>query len=63
MFESIVTDLLTRFLGKYIKNLDGQQLKLGIWGGDVKLYNLEFQPEALKGLNLPVAVLRGGQLI
>lgn len=29
----MVADLLNRFLGDYVENLDRSQLKLGIWGG------------------------------
>lgn len=33
VFESIVTDLMNRFLGDFIENLDHKQLNIGIWGG------------------------------
>jgi vacuolar protein sorting-associated protein 13A/C len=33
VFESIVADILNRFLGDYVENLDQSQLKIGIWGG------------------------------
>lgn len=33
VFESVVTDVLNRFLGDYVENLDSKQLKIGIWGG------------------------------
>uniref|UniRef100_A0A8C4TAX7 Chorein N-terminal domain-containing protein n=1 Tax=Erpetoichthys calabaricus TaxID=27687 RepID=A0A8C4TAX7_ERPCA len=33
VFESLVVDLLNRFIGDYVENLDKSQLKLGIWGG------------------------------
>lgn len=33
VFESIVADLLNRFVGEYVENLDKTQLKIGIWGG------------------------------
>lgn len=33
VLESVVADLLNRFLGDYVENLDKSQLKLGIWGG------------------------------
>lgn len=33
VFESLVADLLNRFLGPYVENLDASQLKLGIWSG------------------------------
>lgn len=33
VFETIVADVLNRFLGDYVENLDRSQLKIGIWGG------------------------------
>lgn len=33
VFENIVADLLNRFLGSYIDNLNASQLNIGIWGG------------------------------
>jgi vacuolar protein sorting-associated protein 13A/C len=47
MFEGVVTAILNKFLGSYIKNLDSSQLKLGIFGGDVALKDLEVKPDAL----------------
>lgn len=35
VFESIVADILNRYLGEYVENLDKGQLKIGIWGGKV----------------------------
>uniref|UniRef100_A0A671TE89 Vacuolar protein sorting 13 homolog A n=1 Tax=Sinocyclocheilus anshuiensis TaxID=1608454 RepID=A0A671TE89_9TELE len=32
VFESVVVDVLNRFLGDYVVNLDSSQLSLGIWG-------------------------------
>ncbi|CRL03734.1 CLUMA_CG016582, isoform A [Clunio marinus] len=32
VFESIVADILNRYLGEYVENLDKGQLKIGIWG-------------------------------
>uniref|UniRef100_A0A8C4GTN9 Vacuolar protein sorting 13 homolog A n=1 Tax=Dicentrarchus labrax TaxID=13489 RepID=A0A8C4GTN9_DICLA len=47
VFESLVVDVLNRFLGDYVVNLDSSQLKLGIWGGDAILTNLEIKENAL----------------
>lgn len=33
VFESLVVDLINKYLGDYVENLDRSQLKLGIWGG------------------------------
>uniref|UniRef100_A0A182FL84 Vacuolar protein sorting-associated protein 13 n=1 Tax=Anopheles albimanus TaxID=7167 RepID=A0A182FL84_ANOAL len=65
VFESIVADVLNRFIGEYVENLDKKQLKIGIWGGDVVLNNLILKQSALKELDLPVTTLYGhlGKLI
>ena len=64
VLEGLVANLLNRFLGMYVKNFDANQLKIGIWNGDVKLQNLELRREALDQLHLPVNVVEGhlGQL-
>lgn len=33
VFESTVVDLLNKFGGQYLENLDSSQLRIGIWGG------------------------------
>ena len=33
VFESLLVEVLNRFLGPHVKNLDASQLKVGIWGG------------------------------
>uniref|UniRef100_A0A0N4UN55 Chorein_N domain-containing protein n=1 Tax=Dracunculus medinensis TaxID=318479 RepID=A0A0N4UN55_DRAME len=53
VFESIVADLLNRFLGDFVDNLDASQLNIGIWGGDVTLTNLEVKETALDDFDLP----------
>ncbi|KAI1343749.1 vacuolar protein sorting-associated protein 13 [Xylariaceae sp. FL0016] len=59
MLEGLVAGLLNRFLGMYVKNFDPTQLKVGIWGGDVKLRDLELRKEALDQLKLPINVMEG----
>lgn len=59
MLEGLVSTLLNRFLGMYVKNFNPQQLNVGIWNGDVKLRNLELRREALDQLHLPVNVVEG----
>lgn len=59
VFESLVVDLMNRYLGEYIENLDASQLKLGIWGGDAVLENLHVKGDALKDLDLPVEIKSG----
>ncbi|KAK6178554.1 hypothetical protein SNE40_013319 [Patella caerulea] len=59
VFESLVVDLINRFLGDYVENLDSSQLKLGIWGGDAVLQNLDVKESALNDLDLPVRIKAG----
>jgi vacuolar protein sorting-associated protein 13A/C len=59
MLESLVANLLNRFLGMYVQNFDPKQLNVGIWSGDVALRNLELRREALDQLKLPLNVVEG----
>ncbi|EAZ62765.2 vacuolar sorting [Scheffersomyces stipitis CBS 6054] len=59
MFESLVANLVNRFLGSYIENFDAKQLNIGIWSGDVKLKNLKLKKESLDKFKLPVDVKFG----
>ncbi|XP_038659808.1 LOW QUALITY PROTEIN: vacuolar protein sorting-associated protein 13A [Scyliorhinus canicula] len=59
VFESLVVDVLNRFLGDYVVNVDSSQLQLGIWGGNVVLNNLEVKENALCELNVPFKVKAG----
>ncbi|KAI9502126.1 hypothetical protein BX070DRAFT_20733 [Coemansia spiralis] len=59
MFEGVVATLLNRFLGNYVTNLETNQLKLGIWQGDVKLEKLRLKNDALDKLRLPVDIKEG----
>ncbi|KAM7158322.1 intermembrane lipid transfer protein VPS13C isoform 2-T2 [Molossus nigricans] len=59
VLESVVADLLNRFLGDYVENLDKSQLKLGIWGGNVALDNLKIKENALSELDVPFKVKAG----
>uniref|UniRef100_A0AAV2LRZ3 Chorein N-terminal domain-containing protein n=1 Tax=Knipowitschia caucasica TaxID=637954 RepID=A0AAV2LRZ3_KNICA len=61
MFESLVSDLLNRFIGDYVENLDKSQLKIGIWGGNVVLENLKVKENALSEFDVPFKV-KAGQL-
>ncbi|XP_036909925.1 vacuolar protein sorting-associated protein 13C isoform X2 [Sturnira hondurensis] len=59
VLESVVADLLNRFLGDYVENLNKSQLKLGIWGGNVALDNLKIKENALSELDVPFKVKAG----
>eukprot|EP01137_Pigoraptor_chileana_P012954 Opistho-2@65866 len=59
MFESLVTEVLKRFLGDYVDGLNKAQLSIAVWNGDVELENLSLKKNALKALDLPINVLHG----
>ncbi|CAG8475084.1 9038_t:CDS:10, partial [Acaulospora morrowiae] len=65
MLESLVANVLNRFLGAYVSNLEDRQLNIAIWTGmlmrvcDVVLKNLQLKREALDKFNLPIDVLEG----
>ncbi|KAG8130671.1 hypothetical protein E2320_017479 [Naja naja] len=59
VFESLVVDVLNRFLGDYVVNLDSSQLQLGIWGGAVALKNLVIKENALYQFDVPFKVKAG----
>ncbi|KAI9251543.1 hypothetical protein BY458DRAFT_17568 [Sporodiniella umbellata] len=64
MLESLVANILNRFLKNYVSNLNYDQLKIGIWKGEVNLNDLKLRRDALDKLNLPINVSEGylGQL-
>ncbi|KAK6636913.1 hypothetical protein RUM43_010577 [Polyplax serrata] len=59
MFEGLVASIFNKWLGKYVEDLDTEQLNVGIFGGEVKLQELKLKPEALFELQLPIEVKYG----
>jgi len=47
MFETILADILNRYLKPYVKKLDTSQLRLGIWKGKMFQAPLNISCEAL----------------
>ena len=40
MFEDLVSNLLSTYLGDYLEGLTKSDLKISLWKGDVELRNL-----------------------
>ncbi|CAL8091327.1 unnamed protein product [Calicophoron daubneyi] len=59
VFESLVVDLINRYLGSYVEALNASQLQLGLLGGNARLENLDIKANAFDGFNLPVKVVQG----
>eukprot|EP00216_Chloropicon_sp_CCMP2111_P000030 CAMPEP_0198238160 /NCGR_PEP_ID=MMETSP1446-20131203/3886_1 /TAXON_ID=1461542 ORGANISM="Unidentified sp, Strain CCMP2111" /NCGR_SAMPLE_ID=MMETSP1446 /ASSEMBLY_ACC=CAM_ASM_001112 /LENGTH=388 /DNA_ID=CAMNT_0043920519 /DNA_START=92 /DNA_END=1254 /DNA_ORIENTATION=+ len=62
MFESKLAALLGKYLGEYVHGLDGDDLKVSVWKGDVVLKNLKLKSDALKVLGIPGLVVKAGLL-
>ncbi|CAH1112949.1 unnamed protein product [Psylliodes chrysocephalus] len=59
MLEGAVARVLNQLLGKYVVDLDTENLNVGIFSGQVQLTDLKLKPEALYELNLPIEVRVG----
>src|SRR3989338_4998006 len=59
MMEKIITKIISSQLGEYLEGLDGDNFKLTLRGGKVRLENLKVKNEALNALNLPVSLKYG----
>ncbi|XP_050293548.1 intermembrane lipid transfer protein VPS13C-like [Anthonomus grandis grandis] len=59
MLEGTVARILNQLLGKYVQDLDTENLNVGIFSGTVQLTDLKLKPEALYELNLPIEVKIG----
>lgn len=59
MLEGLVAWVLNTYLGKYVNNLNTDQLSVALLKGAVELENLPLKKDALKELELPFEVKAG----
>ncbi|KAJ4705606.1 Vacuolar protein sorting-associated protein like [Melia azedarach] len=59
MFEGLVRQLLLGYLGRYVKDIQKEQLKITLWNEEVLLENVELILEAFDYLQLPFALKQG----
>ncbi|KAL6856895.1 hypothetical protein ACP4OV_018277 [Aristida adscensionis] len=59
MFEGVVSQVLAGLLGRYVKGIQKEQLKIGIWNEEILLENVELILEAFDYLQLPFALKSG----
>ncbi|XP_031373509.1 uncharacterized protein LOC116188354 isoform X3 [Punica granatum] len=59
MFEGLVRQLLLGYLGRYVKDIQRDQLKITLWHEEVLLENVELILEAFDYLRLPFALKEG----
>lgn len=54
MFEKILEKVLINYFGRFLSGLDKNNLKLGIWSGNVCIENVTLKNEAIDILELPI---------
>ncbi|MCD7449049.1 hypothetical protein HAX54_048743 [Datura stramonium] len=59
MFEGLVRQLILGYLGRYIKDIQKEQLKITLWNEEVLLEDVELILEAFDYLQLPFALKQG----
>jgi len=53
MFEKILENILLNNVGQFIDGIDKNNLKIGIWSGDIIIQNIAVKPDVLAKLDLP----------
>ena len=59
MFESILANFLTTRAAQFIKHIPQEQLRVGVWRGEIVLDDLELRSDCLDGLGLPLTLEAG----
>jgi hypothetical protein len=59
MFESILANFLTSRAAQFVKHIPQEQLRVGVWRGEIVLDDLELRADCLDGLGLPVSLEAG----
>ncbi|XP_054285267.1 intermembrane lipid transfer protein VPS13D-like [Macrosteles quadrilineatus] len=59
MLEGLVAWVLNNYLGKYVENLNTDQLSIALLQGAVELENLPLRKDALRHIGLPIEVRAG----
>ncbi|CAD8214972.1 unnamed protein product [Paramecium octaurelia] len=58
MFEKILEKVLIQYFGKFISGLDKNNLKLGVWSGNMIIENVNLKPDIIEMLELPIKLGR-----
>jgi len=53
MFESILYKMLQQHLSDYLLNIDSNNLKLGVWSGNLSIENVTLNPKIFELFSLP----------
>lgn len=53
MFEKLLEKILSRIMGEYVEGISKDQMKVGIWSGNVDISNIRIKPSVVSQLNVP----------
>ena len=53
MFEKLLEKILSRIMGEYVEGISKDQMKVGIWSGNVDISNLRIKSSVVSQLNVP----------
>jgi vacuolar protein sorting-associated protein 13A/C len=59
VFETIVANLLNKYLSQFVDEVTAKQLNLFAWSGTISLDNIKVKPNAFDSLSLPFRVIHG----
>ena len=59
MAKRLLLNVLLSVLGDYVEGLSEENLKLGVWSGEIQLNHLQINRTVLQRLNLPVVIHHG----
>eukprot|EP00741_Cyanophora_paradoxa_P008603 tig00001343_g8327.t1 len=59
--NKLAADLVSKFAARFLKNFDSSNVDIGLLSGDIRLTNVELNPEALDSYNLPI-IIKGGHI-
>jgi vacuolar protein sorting-associated protein 13A/C len=56
MFEKLLESILSTYLGRFIEGFDQNNLKVGVWSGNVQIENVSLKQQAVQMLDLPFRI-------
>ncbi len=57
VFETVIANILNKYLSKFVDELTAKQLNLFAWSGTISLENIKIKSDAFDSLSLPFRVI------
>lgn len=59
MIKNMVNGVIDRYLGRFVADIDTEQLKMDLWRGQVELTGLQLKPDIFQRHGLPLSISGG----